>query len=90
VRKKIWGLRQHRVWLASRLLLVSTVRLPVDHGWGGEPRWYETMIFEIDPASREVNYRDLYCDRFRTAKEAKAGHAAVLRAIAAGNLTLVD
>jgi hypothetical protein len=55
---------------------VSTVCLFMDHSFGGllgkeGPIFYETMIF--GPGSDKA---DLYQERFRTRKEALAGHAA--------------
>ena len=47
---------------------ISTVKLPIDHGYGGKPLWYETMIF------KEGDWSDLYCDRYETKEEAVAGH----------------
>jgi len=56
---------------------VSTVRLTIDHGFGGQPRWYETMVF---PAEGEeiTSFDELYCDRYETEAEALAGHAEVV------------
>ena len=52
---------------------VSTVDLGLDHSFGiGKPLYYETMIFKIE--NEKVNYEDLYCVRYTTEEEARAGH----------------
>lgn len=53
---------------------VSTVWLGTDLGWepGGEPVIFETMAF-VDHA-RCHRRRDVYCDRYATAAEARRGH----------------
>jgi len=57
---------------------VSTVRLPFDHGYGGTPLWYETMIFG---GGDEV---DQWQDRYATEQEASEGHARVVENLKAG------
>lgn len=47
---------------------VSTVRLTCDHGRGGTPLWYETMVFPMD------GWGDLFCERYSTRDQAVAGH----------------
>lgn len=47
---------------------VSTVWLGLDHGFGGEMRIFETMVF----ASGSLT--DLACERYATLTEAEAGH----------------
>ena len=49
--------------------LVSTVKLPVNHGYGTVELWYETMIFPKD------EWSELYTDRYTTEEEAIVGHA---------------
>jgi hypothetical protein len=53
---------------------VSTVWLGSNHDFYGEgnPIIFETMIFECK--NGEVNYSDLYMDRYCTEDEAIAGH----------------
>lgn len=56
-------------------LLVSTVFLAVDHGWGlsDTPLLFETMIFaEGGPLLEE------YCERYSTYDEARFGHQRAL------------
>lgn len=66
---------------------VSTVQLPFDHGFGGTPLWYETMIFKA--ADGEItSYRDLYCQRYVTRAEAAKGHAEAVAALRDGVLEL--
>jgi len=45
---------------------VSTVFLGLDHGWGGKPLWFETMIFG--------GKHDLYQNRCATWKQAEKMH----------------
>ena len=76
---------------------VSTVFLPIDHGWGeGPPVLFETMVFGHDSRSRlrrwwmdfrgrdweEPEYQWRYC----TEVEALAGHAVILGAVKRGKL----
>jgi hypothetical protein len=48
---------------------ISTVCLGLNHGFGGEPLWYETMLFLSDGGER-----DNECRRYATREEAQAGH----------------
>lgn len=53
--------------------LVSTVDLGINYNFGeGKPLYYETMIFKKD--GEDIDYRDLYCERYSTEEEAKIGH----------------
>lgn len=47
--------------------LISTVFLGVDHGWGGIPLWFETMVFH-------GNTSDLDMERYTTWDQAVKGH----------------
>ncbi len=57
---------------------VSTVFLGLDHGFGGSPLWFETMVFTGSDSS------DSFCDRYETYAEAEAGHIYVVEALRAG------
>lgn len=46
---------------------VSTVFLGLDHGLGGKPLWFETMLFGDGPLDQEQW-------RYETLEEAKEGH----------------
>lgn len=46
---------------------ISTVFLALDHGFGGRPQWFETMIFDKDR-------NDIFCRRYETWAEAWNGH----------------
>lgn len=67
-------------------LWVSTVFLGLDHGWGDTPLWFETMVFgprhlkEVFGRSHMLS-SDLFCARYETLEEAKAGHALVVESI---------
>jgi hypothetical protein len=52
-------------------LLVSTVFLCIDHGFGGTPQWFETMIFRNEECGGAL---DDYTWRYETWDEAAAGH----------------
>lgn len=53
-------------------ILVSTVFLGLDHGFGGQPIWFETMTFGDDLERME---------RYSTYEEAINGHKKVLEAV---------
>lgn len=52
---------------------VSTVFLALDHGWGGVPRLFETMIF-LEHDSRLPARLNDYQRRYATWDESEAGH----------------
>lgn len=54
--------------------LVSTVDLGIDHQYmaGLPPLYYETMICKIKDG--EVDFTDVYCERYTTEEEARRGH----------------
>lgn len=58
-------------------ILVSTVFLGLDHGFGGEPLWFETMVFNTAKAGQE-RWLDLDQERYATWGEAIEGHARML------------
>jgi len=56
---------------------VSTVFLGLDHGWGGRPLLFETMVFGGN------NWDE--CERYSTWEEAEQGHQRMVqRVVAAG------
>lgn len=55
---------------------VSTIFLVLDHGWGGRPMWFETMIFDGKGAAFEV-----YQERYETGKEARIGHEKAVKMV---------
>jgi len=57
-------------------MLVSTVWLGLDHGWGQRPLYFETMIFG--------GKHDGWQARYSTRAEAEAGHAALIARLEAG------
>lgn len=57
---------------------VSTMFLGLDHGFGGTPLLYETMIFDDDGMGHPLAEEQW---RYQTKAEAVAGHAAVVRAV---------
>jgi hypothetical protein len=50
----------------DRYIRVSTVFLGIDHGFGGKPLWFETMIFGGE--------HDGFQERYETWAEAELGH----------------
>ena len=50
---------------------ISTVWIGLNHNFDeiGEPLLFETMIFDNDGS-----FKDIYCDRYSTWKEAEEGH----------------
>ena len=67
-----WRNDDRRVALTQvKDMTVSTVRLPIDHGFGTTPIWYETMVFKHD--------NDIYCERYSTELEASIGHLHAVR-----------
>ena len=63
---------------------VSTVFLALDHGFGGPPLFFETMVFSKD------SFRDRYCRRYETWEQAEEGHKEILAAFKDGTLELYD
>ena len=55
--------------------LVSTMFLAIDHGWGGSPKLFETMVFPVNYSGEVTNWSELYCERYGTWNEAIDGHA---------------
>ena len=47
---------------------VSTVFLGLDYGWGGQPQWFETMVFPPQ------DYRDLWMRRAADLANAYGNH----------------
>ncbi len=54
-------------------VVVSTVRLTINHGHGGTPLWYETLVFAHD-GNEVTNWGELDGTRYTTEYEARAGH----------------
>jgi len=69
--------KQEKIEYCGKGFYVSTIDLGLDHSFGGTtPLYFETMIFATE--NGQVNYPDLYCDRYETRDEAAIGHAAVI------------
>lgn len=64
---------------------VSTVFLGLDHGFGGTPLLYETMIFDDDGTGHRLAHEQW---RYETKAEAVAGHADAVRAVREAALPL--
>lgn len=63
------GIDQRRVALdqIAPEVRISTVFLGLNHGFGGQPQWFETLVFG-GPLADEM-------DRYATFEEAIAGHS---------------
>jgi hypothetical protein len=55
---------------------VSTVFLSLNHGFGYEELWFETMIFGGE--------NDLFCERYSTYDQAEHGHKRIVEALKNG------
>jgi hypothetical protein len=67
---------------------VSTVWLGLDHGYGsGPPLIFETMVFAAK-GSEITSFMDLYCVRYSTEAEARAGHERVVAAVKDGTIEM--
>jgi hypothetical protein len=81
--------KQDKIKLDGKEFLVSTIDLGLDHSFGGgKPLYYETMIFAIE--NGEVNFTDLYCNRYSTKEEAEKEHGVLLDKLANGEITLEE
>lgn len=58
-------------------VMVSTVFLGIDHGWGGQPVLFETMIFGGE--------HDQYQERYHTWEEAEEGHKRAMELVKSSN-----
>ena len=72
--------KRDKVTFKSDKYFVSTVDLGVNHQFGaGPPLWYETMIFKMDEEDN-IDWTEMYCNRYTTKEEAKEGHEKVMDA----------
>lgn len=84
---------------------VSTVWLGMDHGFGGKPMIFETMVFDksrpdMPPLEDVMNpdvdtnyptrWTDLYQERYSTEEEAIAGHDEIVNKLKEGTLDLYE
>ncbi len=72
------------VKLKEGIVKVSTVFLELNHGYGGQDLWYETMIF---PENLEISC--CYCKRYETKQEAIKGHKKVVKLLREGKYEIV-
>ena len=56
------------ITIGEREFTVSTIWLGLDHGYDGKLAIFETMVFA------DGSWSDLYCDRYATEEDARAGH----------------
>jgi hypothetical protein len=63
--------------------LISTVFLCIDHGFGGTPKWFETMIFKGENLEDSM---DRYQWRYTTWEEAEIGHKSIVELVRIGAL----
>ena len=58
-------------------VVVSTVRLCIDHGSGGTPLWYETLVFPHD--GKEItSWGEIDGSRYTTTEQAQEGHEKIV------------
>jgi len=67
------GRIRYAVMGGPRPVRVSTVFLGIDHGFGGKPMWFETMVF-----GGKLNQEQ---DRYETWDKAVAGHKAMVKRV---------
>lgn len=66
----------------TRLHMISTVFLGLDHSWGqGPPQLFETMVFDLHGESGAESDIEGSMWRYSTWDEAEAGHAATVRRV---------
>lgn len=57
-------------------VLISTIRLIINHGWDGRPLFYETMVFTMDEAgAKVVDWLERDSNRYETEQQAVDGHS---------------
>lgn len=81
--------KQESVIYKGKKYWVSTVDLGIDYGFDGIPLYYETMIFAIEE-NGDINYRDLYCDRYTTKEQALAEHNKLIDLFNNHKIELID
>lgn len=73
--------KQENVIYKDKEYLISTVDLGIDHGYGHITGVYwETMIFP------KGDWSDLYCDRYQSLDDAKAGHERAKEMLLSGQI----
>ena len=83
-------IQQDKVTFKSDKYFVSTVELAVNHQFGaGPPLWCETMIFKMDEEDN-IDWSEMYCNRYTTRGEAKNGHKKVMDAFKNDNLSIYE
>ena len=88
--KKERIVKQGKVTYKGDKYFVSTVDLGINHQFGGgPPLWYETMIFEMDEDDN-IDWSEMYCNRYTTREEAKDGHKEVMDAFKNDNLNIYE
>src|SRR4029077_6186675 len=65
---------------------VSTVFLMLDHGFGGESQWFETMIISEKNPDAEDKVIDRYQWRYPTYEKALEGHETIVMMVREGIL----
>jgi hypothetical protein len=88
--------RSHRIIAQEQLpggYFLSTVFLGLNHGYGKNPLWFETMIFEKPTGEKSLITGkeqklgpELFCERYTTLAQALAGHQSAREKFLAGRL----
>ncbi len=63
--------------VSEQHLMISTVRLPCDHGHGDTSLWFETMVFVADEDGEVISWHDTFCWRYERESQARIGHAII-------------
>lgn len=69
--------------------MISTIFLGIDHGFGGRPLWFETMVFGGEKFWRDY-FEEQYMERYETFDEAKAGHERITNLIKSGDKSFLS
>jgi hypothetical protein len=71
---------KHNVFIDNKKYLLSTVALCIEHSGG---MLYESMVFAYDENGK-IDLMGLYCERYKTKREAIDGHNELLFHLEAG------
>ena len=81
--KRQLDLKRH-VNVKGKRYLVSTVNLYI----AVDEYPFETMVFKCNSHGKVIDYTDLYCERYKTFKEAIEGHEMICCQLEDGELEL--
>ena len=76
--------KQEDLLINGKEYFISTVDLGIDHGFGGSPLYFETMIFP------KGEYSEMYGDRYETRKQALISHERLVEEIKNGEYIITE